>query len=64
MSMDADTKLREAAKELLDTFDQLRSATRAERIITGVSDADLRKRAEKAMENLRASLNSSEEMFG
>ncbi len=45
-----------AASKLIAAFDELRSATVAERIITGRSDADIRKSSEEAISELRAAL--------
>jgi hypothetical protein len=46
-----------AATKLIAVFDEIKSTTMAERVITGRSDADLRRQGELAMADLRAALN-------
>jgi len=51
--------LHSSASKLLATFDELRSITAAERIITGRSDAVLRKESSEAIEALRAAVTKA-----
>lgn len=46
-------KALDAADRLIAAFDELQNTTVAERIITGQSDADLRKRSKEALNDLR-----------
>lgn len=48
-----------AGMKLLSLFDELRSTTIAERIITGRSDSDLRKASEEAMVELRTAISKA-----
>jgi Ser/Thr protein kinase RdoA (MazF antagonist) len=50
----------EAATKLIEAFDELKSMTTAERIITGRSDADLRKASEEAIAGLRDAIAKAE----
>ena len=54
-------RLRAAAVKLLAAIDELQSMTQAERIITGRSDADIRKASNEAIAELRAALSGSKE---
>lgn len=52
--------LYDAAAQLVGSFDELRSVTNAERIVTGQSTAPIRKTAEQAIADLRAALAKAE----
>lgn len=54
-------RLKAAAAKLLAAIDELQSMTQAERIITGRSDADIRKASSEAIAELRAALSGSKE---
>ncbi len=49
-------ELLDAAIRLLATFDELKATTQVERIITGQSMTDLRRRSEQAIADLRAAV--------
>ncbi len=51
--------LYDAATRLIETIDELKSMTQAERIITGRSDADLRKKSELAIADIRKALKEN-----
>ncbi|MQY48226.1 hypothetical protein GAO09_19515 [Rhizobiales bacterium RZME27] len=49
-----------AAKKLIGAFDDLKSKTTLERIVTGRSDAELRKASDEAISELRAAIAKAE----
>lgn len=49
-----------ASKKLVSAFDEIRSATTAERIITGRSDSDIRRESNEALGELRNAIAKAE----